>query len=867
MKKLIILFTTLIFTFFWLNSASAELIHEFKFENNLNDSVWNLSLWSSNTNFITWKIWNWINFNWNSFLNHLNIAWVKTFSFWVKINELWQTNCNNTQIILSQTNSSDLNFWLWINWNGNLWLYSSPTINWLSNSPLNINEWYYITIIYSNWNFYIYKNLQNVITLSWIWYSTLTFNYWTFWNTGLCWLKGSIDELKLYNNSLTSTEITNLYNNTCTSWTLTPTQTCQLNWTQTLTASNPLPTGCTGWTPPTTQTCTYTPPTTPTPTSTTNTNNTTATFTSLTNDTTIKNNINWLTLVYSVPSFNYYNSSLLFSFVYNGTNIYNFPYITATDNSCWNLDTPRFYYSTDTNTRIKKLTVKRCPSTSYEYVYFDTQTKKIITPTHFLNPDNNKFYWITTIATVYNISTDWTLTPEANGLTLPANFVLPKANQSIYKKNLNGWIYQWTDNNLYFLSTDFTKYKTLATWLNGLVAWYWDFIFYSSMTTNNVYSLDHCNSTTCWTATSWVLVQEQYKLKDNLTLTEFIWYIKETNNYIFLDNQNILYSSSPLSSNNMTCIDYQPMTFDLQPKQIHTLYLRPKTDYFVNTSTNHYSFKNISKATTLQYYFWDFSSINYYDNTWTEITDPLNYSNAFFSQWKITVQNTAFTKNEINIKIYSWSINNVEVLSDDTYTYNIYWISTTTWQKTFIWTFETNTSNTFQNNYFNLFIEFDWYNFWWYQMNWINLRNYEKVYPPVVKTCLNPVDNQFYNDWVKVDYDLVDNVSKQNLLDIISSWSTSILKKKAIDDLQKRDIYTQMEYWLNDKIPIDNIFTSCNAIYQNTSIWPFEWLADFWFWPVEVPLTDLVLSFYPLKSVTCPLKSIFYIYNDITTKF
>lgn len=47
---------------------------------------------------------------------------------------------------------------------------------------------------------------------------------------------------------------------TCTSWTLTPTQDCQPDWTQTVSASNPEPNWCTWWTPPATQSCTYVPP-------------------------------------------------------------------------------------------------------------------------------------------------------------------------------------------------------------------------------------------------------------------------------------------------------------------------------------------------------------------------------------------------------------------------------------------------------------------------------------------------------------------------------------------------------------------------------------------------------------------------------
>ncbi|EKE19741.1 MAG: hypothetical protein ACD_8C00115G0002 [uncultured bacterium] len=47
---------------------------------------------------------------------------------------------------------------------------------------------------------------------------------------------------------------------TCDSWTYTPTQACQSDGTQTVSASDPQPAGCTGGTPNTTQSCTYVPP-------------------------------------------------------------------------------------------------------------------------------------------------------------------------------------------------------------------------------------------------------------------------------------------------------------------------------------------------------------------------------------------------------------------------------------------------------------------------------------------------------------------------------------------------------------------------------------------------------------------------------
>lgn len=212
MKRII--FLILLF-FSFSASASASLIESWSLDSNLNNSIagWT-TLSSNNTSYWIWKFWNSIFLNWNGDLYHSNIIWVKTFGFWVKINELGQTNCNGSQMLLSQTNWWDSNLWLWINPSGYLWFFYGQTNNVLSSSPLSVGQWYYITIIYNDWVYYIYNNWNLLMSLNtWAWFTTLDFHYWTYWNLWVCWLKGYIDEIKLFNHTLSSSEINDLYTN------------------------------------------------------------------------------------------------------------------------------------------------------------------------------------------------------------------------------------------------------------------------------------------------------------------------------------------------------------------------------------------------------------------------------------------------------------------------------------------------------------------------------------------------------------------------------------------------------------------------------------------------------------------------------
>lgn len=105
MKKLIILFTTLIFTFFWLNSASAEIISKYDFNNNITDSVSNIN-WTNN--WVTFNNWVAI-FNWTSNISNI---WNKnlsnwTYSFAFKIKTPWKTWTLDNYIIDFKTINSN----------------------------------------------------------------------------------------------------------------------------------------------------------------------------------------------------------------------------------------------------------------------------------------------------------------------------------------------------------------------------------------------------------------------------------------------------------------------------------------------------------------------------------------------------------------------------------------------------------------------------------------------------------------------------------------------------------------------------------------------------------------------------------------
>lgn len=210
MKRII--FLILLF-FSFSASASASLTESWSFNDNLYNSVWNWIIYSANTIYSPWKVNNSIELNGvNSSLFFQNIPWIKTISFYFNPFLINLGEGCTSKVILSQTNWWNKNIYFWIT-NNNKILYQYS-----NNIPIiydyNIIDWqfYKIDIVENNSYVYIYINSVLLGSSPWI-FNDLNFNFWKYGDLNVCYLKIKIDELKIYNNSLTTSEIITNYNN------------------------------------------------------------------------------------------------------------------------------------------------------------------------------------------------------------------------------------------------------------------------------------------------------------------------------------------------------------------------------------------------------------------------------------------------------------------------------------------------------------------------------------------------------------------------------------------------------------------------------------------------------------------------------
>lgn len=425
------------------------------------------------------------------------------------------------------------------------------------------------------------------------------------------------------------------------------------------------------------------------------------------------------------------------------------------------------------------------------------------------------------------------------------------------------WVVQCSNWSIY----NDKIYKDLSMW-NGYYmlldnSWslscYWGWCSYFSLPTDNLWYLkifasknvNYCaikkdNTTFC----SW---------KDDFNMfNPFIWF----NDYQFL-NPN----TSTSSNSSQTCINYQPQTFDYVFNREFSVYLKNENDYYISSSERNLSYRNKNNKDLLKINFWDFDFVYHYDNNLDRIFDVnLMYKSQF--NWSLKVNNWFFDDNEIEIKIYSssWWINFFRLKSDQDYEFELLGLSDTKKTKTSIWKFKTNTDYHLSEDFYSLFVKLDWYTFNWYNIYWLTLINYTKKYKSEQKTCYDSDTQKFTIDWKEVDYDVVSNLDETWILNIVKD-KNSIFNKKVTQDILNWPSYKQYDTWLNTSVNVDDYFSSCNKDLSNVNIWAFQWFVSLWFWPVKVPLTDITLNFYPFSWLTCPLKSVYYIKNDLFSKF
>lgn len=330
------------------------------------------------------------------------------------------------------------------------------------------------------------------------------------------------------------------------------------------------------------------------------------------------------------------------------------------------------------------------------------------------------------------------------------------------------------------------------------------------------------------------------------------------------------------NNNNCTCIS-TPSVFNLELKNDYSIYWNNPVNYSTwNTNFTYFRFKKlVSWYSTIDFTFWDFSDINFYNSSGSAIFED-NQKYISFLNWSFNVNNSFFRKNELNIKIYSWSINNIQIDSLDDYNFNLFWINTK-WEKELIWNFQTNISHQLQNKYFNLSIEFDWYQYWWYSIKKIFLKDFDKVYWEEKISCVNKKTWKVYYDWQEVDYNTLDNLDPNIIKDIIDWKIESDFKQTILNDIQSVInsqslssldvswswmIVPTIWTWLNPIVSWDFWTWSCRMFWDNLqflyysnwqmsfnfSFWDFnnmflDWLSFLWdkiIWIFTAPLNNTV---------------------------
>lgn len=291
------------------------------------------------------------------------------------------------------------------------------------------------------------------------------------------------------------------------------------------------------------------------------------------------------------------------------------------------------------------------------------------------------------------------------------------------------------------------------------------------------------------------------------------------------------------NNSNCTCIIYTPQTYENQLKYDYSIYWNNPTNYATwSTNSIYFRFKNISNwpLNTLDFTFWDFSNINFYDSWWLAIFDE-DQKYMSFLNGSFNVQNWFFKKNELNIKNYSWSINFIQLDSLQDYNFNLYWLNQK-WEKELIWNFKTNTPNHLQNTYFNFSIEFDWYQYWWYSIKKIFLKDFDKVYWQEKLSCVNKKTWKVYYGWQEVDYNTLDNLDPNIIKDIIDWKIESDFKQTILNDIQSvinsqslSSVDVSWSWIINS-----TIWTGLNTI----QVW------DFWTWSCRMFWDNLQFLYY-----------------------
>lgn len=376
-----------------------------------------------------------------------------------------------------------------------------------------------------------------------------------------------------------------------------------------------------------------------------------------------------------------------------------------------------------------------------------------------------------------------------------------------------------------------------------------------------------------------------YGFYDSDSSSYMKWYIKN-DSFLYVDNSSLdvfWWGSSSWNttctenSSNCTCIWYTPSTYDLELKNDYSVYGNNLTDYSTgSTDSKYFRFKKLtSPQNTLDFTFWDFSAVNFYDSWWLAIFNE-DQKYISFLNWWLNLENWFFKKNELNIKNYSGAINFIQLDSLQDYNFNLYWLNKK-WEKELIWNFKTNTPNYLQNTYFNLSIEFDWYQFWWYSVKKILLREYNKNYWEDQKICYDTEKKQFTIDWEVTDFNVIDNLDPNIINDIITWKIDSIYKEKIFDEVESvinsNNLWNMDVSWswmiistmwteLNPIVAWNFWTGSCRMFWDNLqflyysnwqmtfnfSFWDFDnmfldWLSFLWekiIWVFTTPLQNMV---------------------------
>jgi hypothetical protein len=192
----------------------------------LRDLSWNWSDWDMLSWVIVWngKIWNWWIFNalWYVEVPNtqaLNMTWNLTLSAWIKTNSTkdYQQMINKESYVSS---TDDAWYELLLHfWKPRFDLYNS---NWTANfkyftttSTVNDGSWHLITATYDMSNLKIYIDARLDWQSAWSWsirQGPIKLNIWRATNAVNQEFQWSIDDIRVYNRTLSDSEISTLYN-------------------------------------------------------------------------------------------------------------------------------------------------------------------------------------------------------------------------------------------------------------------------------------------------------------------------------------------------------------------------------------------------------------------------------------------------------------------------------------------------------------------------------------------------------------------------------------------------------------------------------------------------------------------------------